>query len=48
MEFARRGYSVTGVDQIANFLDRGRQLASLEEIAIEFVQQDMRVFRKPK
>ena len=47
LELARRGFSVTGVDRTASFLDQARQQAQEEGIVIEFVQQDMREFKRP-
>ena len=47
LELARRGFIVTGVDKTASFLDQARQQAQREGLVIEFVQQDMRVFRQP-
>ncbi len=47
LELARRGLSVTGVDRMAQFLGQARQQAQEEALVIEFVQQDMRVFRQP-
>jgi len=47
LEFARRGFGVTGVDKTVSFLDQARQQAREEGLAIEFVQQDMRAFRQP-
>jgi len=47
LEFARRGFRVTGVDKIAAFLDQARQQTHDEGLAVEFVQQDMRAFQWP-
>jgi SAM-dependent methyltransferase len=48
LEFARRGFRVTGVDRTAAYLDEARRRAEEEELAVEFVQQDMRSFVRPK
>ncbi len=47
LELARRGFSVTGVDRTAQFVDQARQQAQEERLVIEFVQQDMREFKRP-
>ena len=47
MELARRGFNVTGVDRAAQYLGQARQQALEEGLVIEFVQQDMREFRRP-
>ncbi|HYB90119.1 MAG TPA: methyltransferase domain-containing protein [Candidatus Binataceae bacterium] len=44
VEFARQGFSVTGVDLNQAYLDRARSRAEAENLAIEFVQSDMRDF----
>ncbi len=47
IEFARRGYAVTGVDRTRAFLAEARRRAQAEGLATEFVEADMRVFRRP-
>lgn len=47
LELARRGFSVTGVDSTANFLDQARRKAQEEGLVVEFIHQDMREFRRP-
>ncbi len=47
LELARRGFSVTGVDRTAAYLDEARERARAEELVIEFVQDDMRRFCRP-
>ncbi len=47
VEFARRGYRLTGVDRNARYLDRARRRAADANLDIEFVQDDMRTFRRP-
>jgi len=46
LEFARRGFRITGVDRTARYLDEARDVASRENLSIEFVQSDMRAFRR--
>jgi SAM-dependent methyltransferase len=47
VEFARRGYKVTGVDKNREYLKEARRRAAAEETEIDFIEEDMRVFRKP-
>ena len=47
LEFARRGYHVTGVDRNASYLAEARAQARREKLQTEFVQQDMRRFVRP-
>jgi SAM-dependent methyltransferase len=44
---AQRGLRVTGVDRAALLLDRARARASLAAVDVEWVQADMREFRRP-
>jgi SAM-dependent methyltransferase len=44
---AQRGIRVTGVDRAALLLDRARTRASLAAVDVEWVQADMREFRRP-
>ena len=46
LELARRGYRVTGVDRKAKFLDQAREKARQEGLEAEWVQADMREFRR--
>lgn len=46
LEFARRGFRITGVDRTARYLDEARDAAARENLSIEFVQSDMRAFRR--
>lgn len=46
LAFARQGLRVTGVDRTASYLDRGRDRAQDEGLDIEFVQGDVRQFRR--
>jgi len=48
LELARRGFQVTGVDRTPRFLEEARRRAQMEELEIEFVQEDMREFRRPE
>lgn len=47
IELARRGFKVTGVDRTPSYLERARRRAEKEGLAIEFVEADMREFRRP-
>jgi len=47
LEWARRGYHVTGVDRTSAYLEQAQQRAGEEGLTIQFVQEDMRRFCKP-
>jgi SAM-dependent methyltransferase len=47
LEFARRGFIVTGVDRTRPYLDRAGKQAELEDLDIEFIREDMRRFVRP-
>jgi cyclopropane fatty-acyl-phospholipid synthase-like methyltransferase len=47
LELARRGFRVTGVDRTALYLAQAQRRAEEEGLTIEFVQEDMRRFRRP-
>jgi SAM-dependent methyltransferase len=47
LELARRGFRVTGVDRTAAHLQKARERAAEEGLAVEFVQADMRAFCRP-
>jgi SAM-dependent methyltransferase len=47
LEFARRGFRVTGVDRTARYLETARAAATREGLTVEFVQADMRHFHRP-
>jgi SAM-dependent methyltransferase len=44
LEFARRGFTVTGVDRTARYLEQARDAAARENLNVEFVHSDMRAF----
>jgi SAM-dependent methyltransferase len=46
LEFARRGYVVTGVDRTRAYLDKARAATSREGLGCEFVESDMRAFSR--
>lgn len=46
IEFARRGHRVTGVDTSPRLLDRARSAARLADVEVEWVEADMRDFRR--
>ncbi len=48
LELARQGFAVTGVDRTIAYLERARQKAEEEGLDVEFVQADMRTFRRPQ
>lgn len=48
LELGRRGFKVTGVNRTKNYLKQAREQADKEKLDIEFVQSDMRAFRRPE
>jgi SAM-dependent methyltransferase len=46
LELARRGLTVTGVDRTATYLDEARRQADSEGLSVEFLQDDMRRFKR--
>ncbi|HEY6251999.1 MAG TPA: class I SAM-dependent methyltransferase [Candidatus Angelobacter sp.] len=48
VEFAQRGFRVTGVDRSGFLLDRAREHAAQTNLALEWVQADMRGFVRPE
>jgi len=46
LEFARRGYHMTGVDRTAAYLDAAREKAQREGFDAEWIEDDMRRFRR--
>ena len=47
LEFARRGFRVTGVDRTQRYLEAARATALSEGLTVELVQADMRDFSRP-
>lgn len=47
LELARRGFTVTGVDRTRPYLEKAKKHAGKENLAIEFIQSDMRQFQRP-
>ena len=47
-QFAKRGFRVTGVDRSPFLLQKARQCAAAENLDIEWIEQDMRAFRRPE
>jgi SAM-dependent methyltransferase len=47
VEFAIRGYLVTGVDQSSSLISRARAAADARNLRIEWIRGDMRKFRRP-
>ena len=47
LEFARRGFDVTGVDRTRAYLEKARSIAATERLSIAFVEADMREFVRP-
>lgn len=48
LEFAKRGFVVTGVDRSAFLLGRARERAAAERVDVEWVECDMREFVRPE
>ncbi len=46
LEFSRRGFKVIGVDRTEKYLEEAKEKARAEQLDVEFIQEDMRVFRK--
>jgi SAM-dependent methyltransferase len=47
LELARRGFRVTGVDRTPAYLTQASEKAEVEGLSVEFVEGDMREFRRP-
>jgi SAM-dependent methyltransferase len=47
LEFARRGFRVTGVDRTKSYIEQARKQAGKENLHVEFVHADMRTFVRP-
>jgi SAM-dependent methyltransferase len=45
---AKEGFEVTGVDRTAFLLDHARRHAEVEGVGVEWIQEDMRSFRRPE
>ena len=48
VELARRGFAVTGVDRTKFLLAKARQHAKREGAQVEWVESDMRAFKRPR
>jgi SAM-dependent methyltransferase len=48
LEFARRGFHVTGLDRTRAYLEQAARQASAESLAIDWIHQDMRTWRRPE
>ena len=48
LEFARRGYTVTGVDRTTAYLQTARGAAGVEGLAVEWIEADAREFLRPE
>jgi SAM-dependent methyltransferase len=48
LEFARRGFRVTGVDRTQVYLDKAFKQAETEGLKVDFVREDMRTFCRPE
>lgn len=46
IEFAKRGFDVTGVDKTDNYLEKARERAEEDSLDIEFIKEDMRKFKR--
>lgn len=46
LEFARRGFNVTAVDISTTYLETARRNALNDKLGIEFIQKDIRVFKR--
>ena len=47
LEFARRGFRVTGVDRTTSYLAQAAKQAEKENLKINFIHSDMRAFAQP-
>jgi SAM-dependent methyltransferase len=47
LEFARRGFAVTGVDRSRFLLERAQERADAAAVTVEWVRDDMREFERP-
>lgn len=46
LEFARRGYKVTGVDRTKRYLEKAKKEAARENLSVEFIEDDMTDFKR--
>lgn len=46
LEFARRGFKITGVDRTEKYLEHAKRESSRENLSAKFIKDDMRNFRK--
>ena len=46
IEFAKKGYSVTGVDRTSTYIKKAQEQATSSSVKIDFIIEDMRKFRK--
>jgi SAM-dependent methyltransferase len=46
IEFAKKGYSVTGVDRTSTYIKKAQEQATSSGVKIDFIIEDMRKFRK--
>ncbi len=46
VEFAKDGFEVTGVDKTGHYLEEARKRADEEGVDVEFVEEDMRDFKR--
>jgi ubiquinone/menaquinone biosynthesis C-methylase UbiE len=46
LEFARRGFKITGVDRTEKYLEHAKRESSRENLSIEYIKDDMRRFRR--
>jgi len=47
LEFARRGFNITGVDRTKAYLDNLKNKAKSENLKVKLIENDMRKFKKP-
>ena len=47
LEFAKRSFTITGVDRTAKYLDEARQAAAEKNLEIDFLLDDARTYRQP-
>ena len=48
LEFARQGFQVIGVDRTLMYIREAKKRAAAENLAIEFIQEDMRTYSSPE